>query len=219
RGHARESLLARFAARLDRRRRRRGDARHHRQDDGHPAAHMTRDASFAGAFDALLVAHRGEIACRILRSARALGLRTIAVHGPGERDAAHVKTADEAIELRADTELAAYLSIDAIIDACRRTAAGAVHPGYGFLSENASFARASEAAGIVFVGPSARAIETLGDKARARALAERIGVPCLPGCRVDGRTVGELAIEAERIGTPLMIKAAGGGGGRGMRRV
>ncbi len=180
---------------------------------------MRRDAGFAGAFDALLVANRGEIACRILRSARALGLRTIAVHAPGERDAPHVKAADEAVELRADSDLAAYLSIDAIVDACRRSAAGAVHPGYGFLSENAAFARACEAAGIVFVGPPPQAIEALGDKARAKALAERIGVPCLPGCSGDGRSTAELAAEAERIGTPLMIKAAAGGGGRGMRRV
>lgn len=180
---------------------------------------MRREAGFAGAFDALLVANRGEIACRILRSARALGLRTIAVHAPGERDAPHVKAADGAVELRADSDLAAYLSIDAIIDACRRSAAGAVHPGYGFLSENAAFARACEAAGIVFVGPPPHAVEMLGDKARAKALAERVGVPCLPGARGDGRSTAELAAEAARIGTPLMIKAAAGGGGRGMRRV
>lgn len=180
---------------------------------------MKRDTALAAAFDTLLVANRGEIACRILRRARALGLRTVAVHGPGERDAPHAKFADEAIALCADSDLAAYLSIDAIVDACLRSKAGAVHPGYGFLSESAAFARACEAAGIVFVGPPARAIDALGDKTHARALAERIGVPCLPGCHGTARSVGQLAIEAERIGTPLMIKSAAGGGGRGMRRV
>src|SRR5690606_9229958 len=180
---------------------------------------MKRDTALVGAFDALLAANRGEIACRILRSARALGLRAIAVHGVGERDAPHAKLADEAIELHAESALGAYLSIDAIVDACLRSGAGAVHPGYGFLSESAAFARACEAAGIVFVGPPAQAIEALGDKMHARALAGRIGVPCLPGSHGDTASIAELAIEAERIGTPLMIKAAAGGGGRGMRRV
>ncbi len=171
------------------------------------------------AFDALLVANRGEIARRVLRSARALGLRTIAVHAPGERDAPHVADADEAIELHADSDLAAYLSIDAIVDACRRSGACAVHPGYGFLSENASFARACAAAGVVFVGPPPQAIEALADKARAKAIAHRIGVPCLPGYGGEDPSVSAMAAEAERIGVPLMIKAAAGGGGRGMRRV
>jgi len=139
---------------------------------------MKRFASPPPAFDALLVANRGEIAHRVLRSARALGLRTIAVHASGERDAPHVAAADEALELRADSDLAAYLSIEAVIDACRRSGAGAVHPGYGFLSENPAFARACAAAGIVFVGPSAEAIEALGDKAQAKAIAQRAGVPC-----------------------------------------
>ncbi|MCD6681549.1 MAG: ATP-grasp domain-containing protein [Burkholderiaceae bacterium] len=171
------------------------------------------------AFDALLVANRGEIARRVLHSARALGLRTIAVHARSERDAPHVAEADEAIELQAASDLGAYLSIDAIVDACRRSGAGAVHPGYGFLSESAAFARACAAAGIVFVGPSADAIEALGDKARAKAIAQRIGVPCLPGYGGDDQSAAAMAAEAERIGAPLMIKAAAGGGGRGMRRV
>ncbi len=180
---------------------------------------MTQPAPPPRAFDALLVANRGEIARRVLRSARLLGLRTIAVHAPGERDAAHIVDADEAIELRGDSDLAAYLSIDAIVDACRRSGAGAVHPGYGFLSENVAFARTCEAAGIVFVGPPADAIEALGDKARAKAIAQRIGVPCLPGYGGDEQSASTMAAEAERIGVPLMIKAAAGGGGRGMRRV
>lgn len=171
------------------------------------------------AFDALLVANRGEIARRVLRSARALGLRTIAVHAPGEGDAPHVADADDAIELHADSELAAYLSIAAIVDACRRSGAGAVHPGYGFLAENASFARACAAADVVFVGPPPQAIDALGDKARAKAIAHRIGVPCLPGYGGEDPSVAAMAAEAERIGVPLMIKAAAGGGGRGMRRV
>ena len=180
---------------------------------------MKRFASPPPAFDALLVANRGEIAHRVLRSARALGLRTIAVHASGERDAPHVAAADEALELRADSDLAAYLSIEAVIDACRRSGAGAVHPGYGFLSETPAFARACAAAGIVFVGPSAEAIEALGDKAQAKAIAQRAGVPCLPGYAGDDPSPAAMAAEAERIGVPLMIKAAAGGGGRGMRRV
>ncbi|RIK96273.1 MAG: 3-methylcrotonyl-CoA carboxylase [Burkholderiales bacterium] len=180
---------------------------------------MTRVAPPPPAFDTLLVANRGEIARRVLRSARALGLRTIAVHAPGEPDAAHLADADESIELRADSDLAAYLSIDAVIDACRRSGAGAVHPGYGFLSENPAFARACKAAGIVFVGPPAESIEALGDKARAKEIAQRAGVPCLPGYAGDDASPSTMAAEAERIGVPLMIKAAAGGGGRGMRRV
>lgn len=180
---------------------------------------MKRRAGIAAMFDTLLVAHRGEIALRILRSARALGLRTIAVHTHDERDAPHLAEADEAIELRADSALAAYRSIDAIVDACRRSGAGAVHPGYGFLSENAAFVRACDAAGVVFVGPPADTIETLGDKARAKRLAEQAGLPCLPGYAADGASPAALAAEARRIGMPLMIKAAAGGGGRGLRRV
>ncbi len=180
---------------------------------------MTGEPLPAHGFDTLLVANRGEIARRVLDGARALGLRAIAVHAPGERGAAHVAAGDEAIELQGDSELAAYLSIPAIIDACRRSGAGAVHPGYGFLAESAAFARACTAAGIVFVGPPAEVIEALGDKARAKAIARRAGVACLSGYDGDDQGASTMAAEAGRIGVPLMIKAAAGGGGRGMRRV
>lgn len=180
---------------------------------------MSALAPAARAFDTLLVANRGEIAARVLRAARALGLRTVAVHARGERDAVHASLADEAIELRGDSPLQAYLSIEGLLEACARSGAGAVHPGYGFLAENAAFARACEAADVVFVGPPAAAIERLGNKTQAKALAQRLGIPCLPGYGEAAQAQPDLAQAAAALGTPLMIKAAAGGGGRGMRRV
>ncbi len=170
-------------------------------------------------FDTLLVANRGEIACRIIRTARRLGLRTVAVCTTVDVDAPHVALADEAQFLDGDSPLRSHLSIESLLLACRRSAAGAVHPGYGFLSESPAFARACTAAGIVFVGPAAETIELLGNKARAKELAQRIGVPTLPGYAGADQSIAALHREASRIGTPLMIKAAAGGGGRGMRRV
>src|SRR5690606_31673071 len=215
RGHARKPLLARFAPRLDRRWRRRDHARDHRQDDGHPAAFVSARVSF----DTLLVANRGEIACRIVRSARAMGLRTVAVFSDADRDARHVTMADAAVAIGPALAKDSYLSIERLLAACARSGAQALHPGYGFLAESAAFARACREAGIVFVGPPAEAIEALGNKARAKQLAGRIGVPCLPGYGGADQSPAALAREAARIGAPLMIKAAAGGGGRGMRRV
>ncbi|MFT3803029.1 MAG: biotin carboxylase N-terminal domain-containing protein [Burkholderiaceae bacterium] len=169
-------------------------------------------------FDTLLIANRGEIACRVIDTARRLGLRTVAVHSDADRDARHVRLADLAVPIGPAAARDSYLSIPRVIDACRRAGAQAVHPGYGFLSENADFARACDEAGLVFVGPPAAAIDALGNKSAAKQLARRIGVPCLPGYADAGQDEALLVAEARKIGTPLMIKAAAGGGGRGMRR-
>jgi acetyl/propionyl-CoA carboxylase alpha subunit len=168
-------------------------------------------------FRTLLVANRGEVACRILRSARGLGLRTISVYSDADREALHVRLADRAVRIGPGPSGASYLDIEAVLAAARQAGAEAIHPGYGFLAENPAFARACEAAGIVFVGPSSRAIEALGNKTAAKQVARRLGVPCLPGA--DERDGADLVQQARRLGAPLMIKAAGGGGGRGMRRV
>ena len=169
-------------------------------------------------FDALLIANRGEIACRVIRTARSMGLRTVAVYSDADRDALHVSLADRAVRIGAAPARDSYLNIEAVIQACRTSGANAVHPGYGFLSENADFARACRDAGITFVGPSPEAIDALGNKSAAKRLAEAIGVPCLPGYSGAAQDNTTLLREAQRIGAPLMIKATAGGGGRGMRR-
>ena len=169
-------------------------------------------------FDTLLVANRGEIACRVIRGARALGLRTVAVHSDADADAPHVRQADAAVRIGPGPARDSYLSIDAILAACRGSGAQAVHPGYGFLSESAAFARACRGAGVTFVGPPPEAIEALGNKSAAKRLAQRLGVPCLPGYAGDAQDLDTLLGQAARVGAPMMIKAAAGGGGRGMRR-
>lgn len=167
-------------------------------------------------FDTLLVANRGEIAVRILRTAKAMGLRTVAVHSDADLGAAHVALADEAVRLGPAPAAESYLRIDAIIEAALSTGAGAIHPGYGFLSENAEFARACEAAGVVFVGPTPEQLEVFGAKHTARDAAERAGVPLLAGTGLLD-DVDHAAREAHRIGYPVMLKATAGGGGIGMR--
>ena len=169
-------------------------------------------------FRRILIANRGEIALRIIRTARRLGYETVAVHSDADAGALHVRAADRACLIGGAAPSASYLRIDAILDAARRSGADAIHPGYGFLAENAAFARACRTEGLVFIGPSSEAIELMGDKARAKDMMARAGVPCIPGYQGDDQSDERLAAEAERIGFPVMIKASAGGGGRGMRR-
>ena len=167
----------------------------------------------------LLIANRGEIAVRVMRTARRLGIRTIAVYSEADTGAMHVAEADEAVCIGPPAPAESYLNIDAVLFAARESGAEAVHPGYGFLSENATFAEACHDAGIVFVGPSAAAIRAMGDKAAAKAAMERAGVPLVPGYHGDAQSPKKLAGEAKKIGFPVLIKASAGGGGRGMRIV
>jgi len=169
-------------------------------------------------FDTLLIANRGEIACRIIETARRQGLRTVAVCSSADRSARHVRMADAHVEIGAPAATESYLRIDRILDACQRSGAQAVHPGYGFLSESAEFSRACRDAGIVFVGPSPESISALGNKSAGKELARSVGVPCLPGYNGAAQDTETLMQRAREIGAPLMIKAAAGGGGRGMRR-
>ena len=167
----------------------------------------------------LLIANRGEIACRIVRTCRRLGIRTVAVYSDADRDARHVRLADEAVRLGPAPAAESYLLADRVLDAARRTGAEAVHPGYGFLSESAAFARAVREAGLVFVGPPPEAMERLGGKDSAKALLAPAGVPLVPGYHGADQADARLRDEADGIGFPLLIKAVAGGGGKGMRRV
>ncbi|MEW5879023.1 MAG: biotin carboxylase N-terminal domain-containing protein [Pseudomonadota bacterium] len=170
-------------------------------------------------FTSLLIANRGEIAIRIARAARALGLRAIAVYSDADRDAPHVLACDDAVAIGGAQPADSYLRIDKLLDAARASGAQAVHPGYGFLAENAAFAQAVIDAGLIFVGPPPAAIAAMGDKAAARGRAAALGVPVLPGYDGAAQDDATFAREAQRIGYPLMIKAVAGGGGRGMRLV
>jgi geranyl-CoA carboxylase alpha subunit len=168
---------------------------------------------------ALLIANRGEIARRIMRTARRMGLRTVAVYSAADRDALHVREADAAVRIGAASPRDSYLDSAAMIDAAKRAGADSVHPGYGFLAENADFAQAVLDAGLTWVGPPPAAIRQMGDKAAAKRIARAAGVPTIPGAEPDDQSNAGLTAAAARTGFPLMIKAAGGGGGRGMRRV
>ncbi|MCL4188452.1 MAG: acetyl-CoA carboxylase biotin carboxylase subunit [Rhodobacteraceae bacterium] len=165
----------------------------------------------------ILIANRGEIAVRIIRAARELGLRTLQAHSSADAGSLAVRLADAAVDIGPAPAAKSYLRIDGLIDAARRGGATAVHPGYGFLSENAAFAAAVEAAGLAWIGPSAEAIRRMGDKAAARATAIAAGVPTVPGSDGPLATVGEAAVVAAALGYPVMVKAAAGGGGRGIR--
>ncbi len=167
----------------------------------------------------VLIANRGEIAVRIIRACRELGLRSVAVYSEADRDALHVRLADEAYHIGPAPAAESYLRVERIIEVAQRCAADAIHPGYGFLSERAHFARACEAAGIIFVGPPADAIEAMGSKIEAKRIAMTHDVPVVPGYDGDDQSVERLAAEAARIGFPILIKASAGGGGKGMRVV
>ncbi len=169
--------------------------------------------------DSLLIANRGEIACRIIATCRRLGVRTVAVHSDADRDARHVRLADEAVRIGPAPARESYLRIEALLDAAVRTKAAAIHPGYGFLSERAPFARAVQAAGLVWVGPPPEAIEAMGGKDVAKQLMRKAGVPVVPGYDDEDQAEERIAAEALAIGFPVLLKAAAGGGGKGMRIV
>ena len=170
-------------------------------------------------FNSVLIANRGEIACRVIRTARRLGVRAIAVYSDADANALHVSLADEAVRIGPAEARLSYLNTDAILDAVAHSAAEAVHPGYGFLSENAEFAEACASRGIVFIGPPPGAIRAMADKATARTLMARAGVPVVPGGQDATRDPAVMAAEAAKIGFPVLLKAVAGGGGRGMRVV
>ncbi len=167
----------------------------------------------------LLIANRGEIACRIIRTARRLGIRTVAVYSDADAGAAHVAAADLAVRLGPAPARESYLKADLLLEVAKATGADAVHPGYGFLSENAGFAEACAASGVIFIGPPPSAIAAMGSKSAAKALMEKAGVPLVPGYHGDRQEADFLAGEAARIGFPLLIKASAGGGGKGMKIV
>ncbi|WP_298830412.1 biotin carboxylase N-terminal domain-containing protein [uncultured Piscinibacter sp.] len=170
-------------------------------------------------FETILVANRGEIACRVMRSARALGYRTVAVYSDADADAPHAQQADLSVHIGGSPAGESYLNAVALIEAARRSGADAVHPGYGFLSENAGFAQACHAAGLVFIGPPPEAIMAMGDKVLAKRRMHDAGVPCAPGSLGVSQDDAQLHAEALRLGFPLLVKAVAGGGGRGMRLV
>ncbi|WIM13424.1 acetyl/propionyl/methylcrotonyl-CoA carboxylase subunit alpha [Enhydrobacter sp.] len=170
-------------------------------------------------FSKILIANRGEIACRVIKTARRLGIKTVAVFSDADADARHVAMADEAVHIGPSPARESYLVANRIIDAAKRTGAQAIHPGYGFLSENAAFAEACAEAGIVFIGPPPAAVRAMGSKSEAKKIMEKAGVPLVPGYHGDDQAPELLAREAARIGFPVLIKASAGGGGKGMRVV
>jgi propionyl-CoA carboxylase alpha chain len=168
-------------------------------------------------FDKILIANRGEIACRVIRTAKRLGIKTVAVYSEADADALHVRQADEAVFIGPSPATQSYLLIDRIVEACKRTGAQAVHPGYGFLSEKQEFQKALAAAGIVFIGPDAHAIYAMGDKIESKKLAQAAGVSTVPGYLAAIANADEAVKIANKVGYPVMIKASAGGGGKGMR--
>ncbi|MFI8995339.1 acetyl-CoA carboxylase biotin carboxylase subunit [Streptomyces sp. NPDC053542] len=170
-------------------------------------------------FSTVLVANRGEIAVRVIRTLRSLGIRSVAVFSDADAEARHVREADTAVRIGPPAAAESYLRIDALLDAARRSGAEAIHPGYGFLAENAAFAQAVTDAGLAFIGPSAEAIDLMGDKIRAKETVRAAGVPVVPGSSGSGLTDDELAAAAREIGMPVLLKPSAGGGGKGMRLV
>ncbi|HHT9055854.1 TPA: acetyl-CoA carboxylase biotin carboxylase subunit, partial [Burkholderia cenocepacia] len=170
-------------------------------------------------FDKILIANRGEIACRVAATCKRLGIASVAVYSDADANAKHVAACDEAVHIGGSAAADSYLRIERIIDAARATGAQAIHPGYGFLSENEDFAHACEAAGIVFIGPPVDAIAAMGSKAAAKALMHAAAVPLVPGYHGDDQDAANLHREADEIGYPVLLKASAGGGGKGMRVV
>ncbi len=170
-------------------------------------------------FKKILIANRGEIAVRIMATCRVMGITTVAVYSDADRHSLHTQTADEAYAIGPAPAAQSYLNIDAILDAARQSGAEAIHPGYGFLSENAAFVEACEQAGIIFIGPPAPAMRLMGSKIAAKRLAQSVGAPTIPGYNGDSQDDATLLQEARRIGFPVLIKASAGGGGKGMREV
>ena len=170
-------------------------------------------------FKKILIANRGEIACRVTATARRLGIHTVAVCSEADAQSQHVAMCDESVLIGPAPAKESYLRIDRIIAAARDTGAEAIHPGYGFLSENEEFANACEAAGIVFIGPPASAIRAMGSKAAAKALMEKASVPLVPGYHGEQQAPDFLREQADAIGYPVLLKASAGGGGKGMRIV
>src|SRR5690349_6993459 len=170
-------------------------------------------------FDKILIANRGEIACRVIRTARCLGIRTVVVYSDADAGAMHVAMADEAYHIGPAPARESYLRPEPILETARKSGSEAIHPGYGFLAENADFAEACARAGIVFIGPPAAAIRAMGSKSAAKQLMEKAGVPLVPGYHGEAQDDERLLKEAKRIGWPVLIKASAGGGGKGMRAV
>ena len=169
-------------------------------------------------FTKILIANRGEIACRVIRTARKMGVRTVAVYSDADRDALHVSMADEAIHIGAAPSRESYLVFERVIEAAKKTGAEAIHPGYGFLSENADFCRACEDNDIVFVGPPVGAIEAMGSKSAAKQIMEEAQVPLVPGYHGEDQSRDLLKKASDDMGYPVLLKAAAGGGGKGMRQ-
>ena len=170
-------------------------------------------------FDTILIANRGEIACRIIRTAQKMGLRAVAVYSDADRDAQHVKLADGARAIGPSPAADSYLNVDAILQAAKAEGAGAIHPGYGFLAENAGFAEACARAGLVFIGPSVEAIQAMGSKSAAKIIMSKAGIPLIGGYHGRAQTFDALSKAADKVGYPIMLKASAGGGGKGMRVV
>jgi 3-methylcrotonyl-CoA carboxylase alpha subunit len=180
---------------------------------------MTNDKRLTTNFSKILIANRGEIACRVIKTARRMGIATVAVYSDADANAQHVKLADQAVALGGTVARDSYLVMDKIIAAAKQTGAQAIHPGYGFLSENAEFAELCAKNNIVFIGPPPAAIRAMGSKSAAKALMEKAGVPVVPGYHGDKQDIKHLQSVAEKIGYPVLLKAVAGGGGKGMRRI
>ncbi|MEO7540089.1 MAG: biotin carboxylase N-terminal domain-containing protein, partial [Pyrinomonadaceae bacterium] len=170
-------------------------------------------------FKKILIANRGEISCRVIRACREMGIASVAVYSDADRDALHVRMADDAYNIGPAPSIESYLRSEKIIEAAKKAGAEAIHPGYGFLSENAAFVREASAAGIVFIGPSPEAMESLGGKMSARKIATAAGVPVVPGTTEPLASYEEARTTAAEVGYPVMLKASAGGGGKGMRLV